>query len=153
MLGRGEEPLEPPCTPSPGRPGSLGPSPSVPLGAGQQASKWPETARGCGGPGGGRSGSSTASARLWPTPLSAPSHPPACCSRWVPALTQTLGTGAGSQGLLLTPAPALGVRGLWHRAGAPEPAGRPPSEDGQGCAAPQGGARPLPPRLPLPDHH
>ncbi|XP_044791876.1 probable crossover junction endonuclease EME2 isoform X4 [Bubalus bubalis] len=65
----------------PFKPGSLGPSPSVPLGAGQQASKWPETARGCGGPGGGRSGSSTASARLWPTPLSAPSHPPACCSR------------------------------------------------------------------------
>ncbi|XP_061256735.1 probable crossover junction endonuclease EME2 isoform X5 [Bos javanicus] len=65
----------------PFKPGSLGPSPSVLLGAGRQASKWPEMARGCGGPGGGRSGSSTASARLWPTPLSAPSHPPACCSR------------------------------------------------------------------------
>ncbi|XP_070218202.1 probable crossover junction endonuclease EME2 isoform X4 [Bos mutus] len=65
----------------PFKPGSLGPSPSVPLGAGRQVSKWPEMARGCGGPGGGRSSSSTASARLWPTPLSAPSHPPACCSR------------------------------------------------------------------------
>ncbi|XP_017895547.1 PREDICTED: probable crossover junction endonuclease EME2 isoform X6 [Capra hircus] len=65
----------------PFKPGSLGPSPSAPLGAGRQASEWPETAWGFGGPGGGRSGSSTASAQPWPMPLSAPSHPPACCSR------------------------------------------------------------------------
>ncbi|XP_061256731.1 probable crossover junction endonuclease EME2 isoform X2 [Bos javanicus] len=57
------------------------------------------------------------------------------------------------QRLPIPPPAAAGVHGLWHRAGAPGPAGRPPGEDGQGCAAPQGGARPLPPRLPLPDHH
>ncbi|XP_055265124.1 probable crossover junction endonuclease EME2 isoform X3 [Moschus berezovskii] len=65
----------------PFKPGSLGPSPSAPLGAGRQASEWPEMARGYGGSGGGRSGSSTVSAWLWPMLLSAPSHPPACCSR------------------------------------------------------------------------
>ncbi|XP_077931113.1 structure-specific endonuclease subunit EME2 isoform X3 [Halichoerus grypus] len=55
--------------------------PSVWLGAGQPASAWRAMAQGCGASGGGRSGSSTGSARLWPMPLSPPSPPLAFCSR------------------------------------------------------------------------
>ncbi|XP_037670456.1 probable crossover junction endonuclease EME2 isoform X2 [Choloepus didactylus] len=66
---------------APGDTRSPRPSPSARLGAGQQGSVWHVMARGCGGPGAGRLGSLTESARLWLRPSQPPSHPPASCSR------------------------------------------------------------------------
>lgn len=51
---------------------------------GSSREEWQEMAPACGGPAGSRSGSSTASARLWPMLLLLPSLPPAFCNRWAP---------------------------------------------------------------------
>ncbi|XP_067563173.1 probable crossover junction endonuclease EME2 isoform X2 [Pseudorca crassidens] len=48
---------------------------------GSSREEWQEMAPACGGPAGSRSGSSTASARLWPMLLLLPSLPPAFCNR------------------------------------------------------------------------